>query len=73
MACVVCKQDLRREEGKTIYLPSTHEFVAPSGDYPDPVIFNLPDPDLDPTPNYLLIGKIAYISSKYLSISEISK
>ena len=28
-----------------------------SGKGPDPVIFDLPDPDLDPTRNYLFIGK----------------
>ena len=35
---------------------------------PDPVLF-VPDP----TPNFLFNGKIAYISSKFISILEISQ
>ena len=35
-----------------------------SGENPDPVIFDLPDPDADPTPNYFFIGKLASFTSK---------
>ena len=42
-----------------------------SGEDPDPVIFDLPE--LDPTPYFLLIRKIAYIPTKCRRISETSK
>ena len=45
--------------------------VGGSGEAPDPVIFDMVDPD--PTHSYLFIEKMAYIPSEYGSISKISK